>query len=101
MFNVSIIGMFVYKEVTSNDTIISSSSMGTFRTDKQKYFYVYQDFVHWHIFVHTFSQLTIAPNLLWKGRHIHISSVIFAISMMLTERRQTIKSRLLFSKVPS
>ena len=28
MFIVSIIGMFVYKEVTLNDTIISSSSMG-------------------------------------------------------------------------
>ena len=28
MFSVSIIGMFVYKEVTSNDTIISSFSMG-------------------------------------------------------------------------
>ena len=30
MFSVSIIGMFVYKEVTSNDTIISSASMETF-----------------------------------------------------------------------
>ena len=30
MFNVSIIGMFVYKKVTSNDTIISLFSMGTF-----------------------------------------------------------------------
>ena len=30
MFSVSIMGMFVYKEVASNDTIISSSSMGTF-----------------------------------------------------------------------
>ena len=30
MFSESIIGMFVYKEVTSNDAIISSSSMGTF-----------------------------------------------------------------------
>ena len=30
MFSVSIIGMFVYKEVTSNDAITSSSSMGTF-----------------------------------------------------------------------
>ena len=30
MLNVSIIGMFVYKEVTSIDTITSSSSMGTF-----------------------------------------------------------------------
>ena len=30
MFSVSIMGMFVYKEVTSNDTIISSSSMGKF-----------------------------------------------------------------------
>ena len=29
MFSVSIMGMFVYKEVTSNDTIISSSSRGT------------------------------------------------------------------------
>ena len=28
MFSVSIIEMFLYKEVTSNDTIISSSSMG-------------------------------------------------------------------------
>ena len=30
MLNVSIIGIFVSKEVTSNDTIILSSSMGTF-----------------------------------------------------------------------
>ena len=30
MVRVSIMRMFVYKEVTSNDTIISSSSMGTF-----------------------------------------------------------------------
>ena len=30
MFSESITGMFVYKEVTSNDAIISSSSMGTF-----------------------------------------------------------------------
>ena len=30
MFNISIIGVLVYKEVVSNDTIISSSSMETF-----------------------------------------------------------------------
>ena len=30
MFNVSVMGMFVYKKVTSYDTIISSSSMGNF-----------------------------------------------------------------------
>ena len=30
MFSLSIIGMFLYKEVTSNDAIISSSSMRTF-----------------------------------------------------------------------
>ena len=35
------------------------------------------------LFVHTFSQLTMTPDLLWKGPHIHISSVIFVISMML------------------
>ena len=30
MFSVSIMEIFMYKEVTSNDTIILSSSMGTF-----------------------------------------------------------------------
>ena len=34
------------------------------------------------LFLHTFSQFTMAPDLLWKGPHIYISSVLFVISMM-------------------
>ena len=36
-----------------------------------------------HSYSFTFSQITMAPDLLWKEPHIHISSVIFVISMML------------------
>ena len=35
------------------------------------------------LFVYTFSQFTMTPDLFRKGHHIHISSVIFVISMML------------------
>ena len=44
-----------------------------------------QDFVctFAQLFVHTFSQLTITPDLLWKGLQVHIPSLIFVISMML------------------
>ena len=34
-----------------------------------------------HSFAHTFSQLIMAPNLLWKGPHIHISSVTYPRGM--------------------
>ena len=33
--------------------------------------------------VHTFSQFTMTPDLLWNGPHIHISRIVFAISMIL------------------
>ena len=36
-----------------------------------------------YLFIHIFSQLTMTPDLLWKGPHIHISHVIFAISIKL------------------
>ena len=35
------------------------------------------------LFIHTFSQLTMTSDLLGKGPHIHISSIIFVVSMML------------------
>ena len=34
------------------------------------------------LFVHTFSELTMTPDLLWKGSRIHIFSVIFVINMI-------------------
>ena len=34
-------------------------------------------------YVYTFPELTMTLDLLWKGSHIHIFSVIFFISMML------------------
>ena len=40
MFSVSIMGVFVYKEVTSNDTIISSSSMGAFMMESVVEFFL-------------------------------------------------------------
>ena len=36
-----------------------------------------------HSYSYTFSQITMAPDLLWKGPHIPISSVIFVLSIML------------------
>ena len=36
-----------------------------------------------HSYSFTFSQITMAPDLLWKEPHIHISSVIFVLSIML------------------
>ena len=39
-----------------------------------------QEFVHLHIAI---SQLAMTLDLLWKGPHIHISSVILVISMIL------------------
>ena len=35
-----------------------------------------------HSYSFTFSQITMAPDLLWKEPHIHISSVIFVLSIM-------------------
>ena len=45
-----------------------------------------QDFVHLHIDsrTHIFS-ISNAPDLLWKGSHIHICSVVFVISIMLMD----------------
>ena len=35
-----------------------------------------------HSYSYKFSQITMAPDLLWKEPHIHISSVIFVLSIM-------------------
>ena len=50
---------------------------------QNRLFYYKTLYICTQLFVHTFFQLTTAPDVMWKGPHIHVSSVIFVVSMII------------------